>query len=511
MKKRFLKIIALVSTCFMISMGFQASFATETPRYGGVFKRAENRSPRNFGDPLKIRGADKWTAAPALETLILEKKGTLEYIPLLATDWKMSPDGKTFDFSLRKGVKFHDGTEFNAEAVKFNLELWLKAPGPVLSTMTSVEVINNHKIRVKLSEYSASFLHDLAYTAFIASPTSYKKLGKRKIGTRPVGTGPFKFKKYERDVVINYVKNENYWKKGRPYLDGYDVVVIKDPMTAIAALKAGEVHAIQTQNRSAVAGLIESGYVLMKDDGPMMALYGDSIHPDSPWANKKVREAIEYAIDKESIMTELGLGFPKPLYQSVPADNPSYDPSLQPRKYNPARAKKLLAEAGYPNGFQTKISHNAVQWPDSWVAIQGYLAAVGIAAELNPVDRPKFVKLRFQGGLKNGGCLLVADAVADHFLAGLSGALSTAAKNGPDMLRPEGFDRLVKQAMGEVDKGKRDKMARQASKLLFDDVTFIPLNQEARLNVKSPVLRNWDPTVYTLRMQDTLVDAWLNK
>jgi ABC-type transport system substrate-binding protein len=510
MKKYF-----LLALMFVLSIGFSLGngavpvTAAEKAKYGGILKVAISKSPRAFGYPPKIRAADQEVAGPALEFLVRTTRQNITE-PHLATDWEVSPDGKSFTFKLRKGVKFHDGTNFDAQAAKYNLELWLKTPGSVLGNLLSVDAIDDYQIRLNFSKYDALVMYELSTEAYMASPTALEKKGNKWAETHPVGTGPFKLKNYQRDVALRYQRFDEYWQKGRPYLDGLEFMVIKDPMTQVASLKGREINGIYMVDREHAKTLVDQGYVLTTWSGPSVGIFGDSKNPNSVWSNRKVREAIEYAIDKEAIMNELGYGYPKALYQMVPSDNPYYNPALTPRKYDPEKAKNLLKEAGYPNGFKTSITHLSRHWPESWVAMQGYLAKVGIDLKIVPVDRPKYLRIRFDGGLKNGASHILSLA-SNNYLYALKNFIMSTAKHVPDMARPDGLDDVINKALVERDPEKQKALILQAAKILDDDVTFINLNVEARLNIVEKDVHDYNFTTYVSPSFETFTNAWMDK
>jgi len=510
MKKYFLGLLV-----FALCIGFSLVnvvapvMAAEKDKYGGILKFAISKSPRSFGYPPKIRGADQEAGGPAFEFLVRTTRQNVTE-PHLATGWDISPDGKTFTFKLRKGVKFHDGTDFNAQAAKYNLDLWLKTPGAVLGNLVSVDVIDDYQIRLNFSKYDALVMYELSTEAYIASPTAMEKKGKKWAETHPIGTGPFKLKNYQRDVALRYERFDEYWQKGRPYLDGLEFMVIKDPMTQIASLKGGEINGIYMVDREHAKNLVAQGYNLTTWAGPHVGIFGDSKNPDSVWSKRKVREAIEYAIDKESLMNDLGYGFPIALYQMVTPDNPYYNPDLKPRKYDPEKAKNLLIEAGYPNGFKTTITHLGRHWPESWIAIQGYLAKVGIDLKIVRVDRPKYLKIRFEGGLKNGASHILSTP-SNNYLYAMKNFIMSTAKHVPDMARPEGFDDIVNKALVEKDPDKQKALILQAAKVLYDDVTFINLNVETRLHILDKKVHDTNYTTYVSPSFETYTNTWMGK
>lgn len=481
--------LGLVATLLLLTGGHPA-FSAKNDGYGGVAKFAERRAFVNFGYPPTIEAVDQIPAADALQTLI-KRNVDGEYEAQLATSWEYSADGTVLTLKLRENVTFHDDTPFNAEAVKWNLDLWLKAPGSVLSDLESVDVVDDLTVQLNFARYNALTLFDLAAEAFIASPTAIEKNGEDWAKTHPVGTGPFKLKKYVRNQKLTYEKNENFWQEGRPFLDGVEYHIIKDPMTQISALKSKMIDGINTISMQTAESLIKDGYKITHYDGISHAIYGDSNNPDSPWSNRKFREAIEYAIDKETIMKELGYGYPKTIYQPVSSDNRFYNPDLEPRTYNPEKAKQLLAEAGYGDGVSTTLYHFKGMWPAAVSAIQSDLAKVGITIKTPIIDRPKFLKYRFNGGLNNEGCFLVLPFFVDYLYT-LNNLMLSTVKHAPDMARPDGLDDVIKKAIATPDEAEQKQLIMKASKLIYDDVTFIPFNLEARLMATSEAMTGID-------------------
>ena len=505
----FVALAVLLVSGFILTGTTQSVMAAEKDKYGGILKIAISKSPRNFGYPPKIRGFDQDVVGPAMEFLVLTNRQN-ETIPQLATEWKVSGDGKTFTFKLRKGVKFHDGTTFNAQAAKYNLDLWLKTPGTVLSKLKSVDVIDDYTIRLNFSGFDALTMYELSTEAYMASPTAIKKNGAKWADTHPVGTGPFKLKKYERNVALRFERFDGYWKKGRPYLDGFEWIVIRDQMTQIASLKGGELDGIFVLPAQHANTLKKLNYDLTLWYQVNRGIYGDSKNPDSIWSNRKVREAMEYAIDREAICNDLAFGFPKPLFQPVIESNPLYNPDIKPRKYDPEKAKRLLAEAGYPNGFKTTVTHIASGWPESWVAIQGYLAKVGIELRIIPVARAKYLDIRFKGGLKNGASHIVYSG-ENNYLYILKNHIMSTAPQFTDMARPEGLDDLVNKALVARDPETQKALVFQATKLLYKDVTFIPFNAEAKIVAMDKSVHGYNFKAYLSPNTDAFTDVWKSK
>jgi peptide/nickel transport system substrate-binding protein len=481
---------------------------TLQPQYGGVLKIAEATGPTTpFGWPPEGVGEASVSGKPAIEALLRQHyDGRIE--PWLATDYKIASDKKSVTFTLRKGVKFHDGTDFNAEAAKFNLEGMKAAKRPGTADWTSIDVVDDYTIRITLSQYS-----NIALTRFsggggaMVSPTAFKTKGIDWARWNPVGTGPFQFVSFERDVTTKYKKFNDYWQKGKPYLDGVELLYIKDPMTQSAAMQAGEVQVLNTDNGKMMADLKAMGLGVITADTGTVVLIPDSVNADSPLANKKVREAIEYAIDKEAIAKAKSYGFWVPAYQLPCPGTMAYVKNFQGRHYNPAKAKQLLTEAGYPNGFKTKMIPHFVIDRDVMVSIQAYLAKVGITVDLEFADQGKYNDYRRKGW--NNGFMCQPFGMYPNYLQTIQTYLESKALDFPTLKKPAGGDDMLYEALSTIN--PEIPRVQKILKLFFDEVTVIPISTTGRAAL---VQKNVHDTGYlSLGMwtEWTPDKAWMSK
>jgi peptide/nickel transport system substrate-binding protein len=454
---------------------FAHPVSAETPKYGGVLKIILNRSPLVFGDPAIIRGADYTSAFPAIEPLLrIDKMGSPQ--PRLITSWEVGPDRKAVTLFLRKGVRFHDGTNFDAKAVKYNLEARKRGKRGGLEKMTSIDVVDDYTVRLAVSRYDSTVLTQLAFAAgLMASPTAIEKNGREWAKTHPVGTGPFQFGKYKRAAYLKYTKFDGYWDKGKPYLDGLEFLYIKDPMTASAAFQAGEAHIFSRVKPEKTARELEAkGYKINSVVSGLSTLNGDTANPGSIYADKRVREAIEYAINRGSIAKALGYGFWEALNQLSPSVKYGYNPDLKGRPYNPEKAKELLTEAGYPNGFQTRIIvPTQFASRDAMVAVKRDLGKVGIVVKLDFVNRGKWYQHKYKGWKD---CLMYLFAGVDPmFTQSLHRILSSSIPAYPSTLRPAGWDDFIDGALAADDFQIRKTLTQKAVRLATEEAMVIPL------------------------------------
>jgi peptide/nickel transport system substrate-binding protein len=465
------------------------------PQPGGIFKVMLRTSTNVFGYPPRMVGAARDYAAPFFDRLFsIGDDG--KYKPQLALGWDTSKDGKTITFKLRKGVTFHDGTPFNAQAVKGNLDNLIPPKGSVIPGIASVDVIDEDTVKLHLPEYNNLILHHFATNpaTWMYSPEALKKNGPDWATTHPVGTGPFMLKDFQPNVSLSLVRNPRYWQKGLPFLDGIEITQVTDPMTQILTLKAGQAHAIFGA-QAAATQLKNEGYRLEMAPGGLFAITFDTKNSEI-FSKPQVRQAMEYAIDKEAICSGPGEGLYIPAYQLVSREHPDYNPACPPRKYDPAKAKRLLAEAGYPNGFSFKMFILDTTWKDGWVAIQHYLAAVGIRLDINYVNVSAYNLIRADGKMEKGAAAHQFTINSSNTLFTLDSFWRSNSKIYPYVVKPAGIDKLIDQAKLSRDPATVTKMNRQIIKMLYDDETIVPLWQSTTMAVVDQSIRNTGWFVY---------------
>lgn len=511
MKKIAFKILVIALLGVFTLIGGSNPALAENKR-GGVLKIATDKAGTGFfGIPLKLKGQDSMYSYHCLQKLLrlAEEGGTM--VPRLAKSWELAPDEKSYIFKLRKGVKFHDGTDFNAQAVKWNMDNLLKHPRPIPTNVTSMDIIDDYTVRLNFSSWSSMILNDLAldHSCLIISPTAYEKNGEKWARAHPVGTGAFKLKEIKRNQYVEYERFDDYWEKGLPYLDGFQIVMIHDQMTRIAALKAGEVHGIIYMDvPSATQVKAEGVYNLFVGPGVSFSFFFNSKDPNSYFADKRVRHAVEYAIDREKIANSLGVGFTLPINTIIPA-GPEVPDKLV-RKYNPNKARKLLAEAGYPNGFKVDLMAPTFAPRDFLGAVQDYLAKVGIDIKLQFNTYPAQQALSVKGGLGNNLLYGKIPGLKDVPLYSAKYSLSSSSPWNMEMARTPGFDDLIEQALVEKDPDKKRALLHQMEKLAYDDAMHIPLWIDSHLGAFDPSIHDYKLWLWHSACHD-FSRAWISK
>jgi peptide/nickel transport system substrate-binding protein len=444
-----------------------------TQQYGGTMRLITGGSP---GSPIgwipESTGISADVQSISMDMLLLEDlKGNM--VPSLASSYQLNTDpaNPSITFQLRKGVKFHDGTDFNAKTVKWDFEQVKANPMSMATTRNwkSFDVLDDYTIRINYVQWQNQLMRPFNSSAcMMFSPTAYEKNGVEWMRWNMVGTGPFKQTDFQKDVTLKGVRNDNYWDSGKPYLNGIEYVFIADELTQVAAFKTGSGETLVVSPQNAVE-FKATGYEIITRLRNTNLLLPDSMNADSPWSNVKVRQAADYALDKEAIAKTFGYGYWQAAYQIAPPSSPAFVSSLPGRKYDVAKAKQLLSEAGYPNGFKTKIICGNNQ-KDINAAYQAYFNAVGIQAELDIADPGRAQQLMSGGtwnnALLNSGCVLLANF--NNVLSLWFGEPATFFKSSK---HPDGYAALLSASLNSP--SPDPALMQKCVQALYDDCSVL--------------------------------------
>ena len=509
MKKIFLVLLALMMVNTLILTGCESSPtttgspatspatapatapATTTPVAAGP----KTGGTLRMGDLMVPPGSIGWPSDPpftmgcqiiplTFESLVItDTSGAMK--PKLATEWEIAPDLKSITLKLRQGVKFHDGSEFNADVAKWNIDQMIAAKISLLASFVSVDVVDPSTIRINLTQYNNTVPNGLINT-FMVSKAAYDKNGLDWMKQNPVGTGPFKFVSYEPGVTLKTARFDDYWD-GKPYLDAIEMKYIIDPMTRAAAFERGEVDIVTSDAGKTEGDLVNKGYPYLSTIGGTFSLVPDSKNASSPLSSLKVRQAIDYAINREAITKNLGYGFWKPTYQYSVPGSASYIDNLEGRKYDPEKAKQLLAEAGYADK-EIKISLYADQkaGEDVLVAIQGYLSQVGITADINMVDAGVYRDYMLKGW--TNGFVSSAFSTERNLNISLNFIWTKASPFVAGMQKPDEMEALA--AAAAATKEREPAVMQKVTQYIFDTAMFIPLFTAERASIMKPYVHD---------------------
>jgi ABC-type transport system substrate-binding protein len=374
--------------------------AAQAPKPGGTLRAALRAEVSTFDPHRGASGSDHMYLYPVFDTLVrFDEK--LNPKPGLAESWE-TPDPKTLVLKLRRGVKFHDGTPFNAEAVRFNLA---RAQDKTISSMSSelvsvqeVEVVNEYTVRLRLKAPDASLI--LAFTdraGMMISPTAVQKLGDQ-FGRTPVGAGEYRMARWQPGSEVRLERFADYYEPGRPYLDAIVFKIIPDADTRVSALRSGQVDFIMEVPAQDFAGL-KGERNLRALEGPTLAYWRVFLNTaKAPLEKKPVREAMNLALDRQTLLKTIIFGLGEVVASPFPAGYWANNPALKPWPYDPVRAKAKLAEAGLPNGFSMDmVLEPTPEHVRRAEAIQAQWGAVGIKVDLKPMELAKGVQSFFRG------------------------------------------------------------------------------------------------------------------
>jgi peptide/nickel transport system substrate-binding protein len=459
----------------------------KTAKKGGTFRIIDGRGPSVsigwYADPNFRSGL--WAAPLAEGFLECDLSGNVK--PKLATNWEVASDLKSLKLTLRKGVKFHDGADFNATAAKWNLDQAISAKASGTADWTTVDIIDDNTIRINVKNYLNTMLNTLSSgTGYVVSPTAFQKVGAEGLRWNPVNTGPFKLTSFQRDVNIKYTRFNDYWQKDKPYCDAMEMNFISDMSTASMSFQTNA-DAFNGNGIRFQYDLIQKGYSGIKALDSDAFLMPDSKNTDSPFSNIKVRQALDYAVDRDSIVKARGFTFQQSTYQFALGGTSSYITNLQNRSYNPDTAKKLLAEAGYPSGFKTTLYvDGTVVDRDEAVAVQSFLGQVGIDADYQLMDAMKAVNIK-TNGWKNGLYMgnLGIDANPN---ATLTRDFVTTSPSYPTLLRTADFNNLVQATVNS--KTFDPELIKKVNQYIYDTAMITFLWGNSHVIIVQPYVRD---------------------
>ncbi|MBU6485745.1 MAG: glutathione ABC transporter substrate-binding protein GsiB [Betaproteobacteria bacterium] len=427
----------------------------------------------------------------------------MKLVPVLADSYAVSKDGLTYTIKLKRGIKFQDGTDFNAEAVKVNFD---RVSNPanhlkryaLYSVIARTDAVDTDTVRITLKEPFSAFINDLAHPAGVMiSPAALEKWGSKGIAFHPVGTGPFKFVEWKQPDYLKVAKWNGYWRKGYPKVDTITWRSVVDNNSRAALMQTGEAQ-FTFPVPYELAGVLKSKPGIEVVAAPSIVLRYLSMNTlQKPFDNPKVREAINYAINKQALAKVAFSGYAAPADGVVP-DAVEYAVKLGPWPYDVAKAKKLLAEAGYPNGFETELwsAYNYSTPQKVCEFLQQQLQQVGIRTKITLLEAgqrvekveswqdPKTapVRLYYVGWSTSTG---EADWALRPLLYGDSWpptSFNTA------YYRNARVDADIKGALATTDKAQKAKLYRDAQERIWKDAPWAPLVTEQLLSAHSKKL-----------------------
>ena len=514
---------------FILILGLSVSVFASDGKYGGTLIVGRGSDSVGLDAANVTDGESQKVMRQIYDTLTRYKPGTTEVIPGVAKSWEVSNDAKTWVFKLREGVKFHDGTVLNAESVKFNFDRWQYNDHPYHngtfgyytymfggyddeSVIKEIIAIDEYTVKFELRKPMAPFLSNLAMTIFpIASPTAIKKWGED-FFKHPVGSGPFEFVEWKMGERIVLKANEDYWD-GRPYVDKLVYRSIPDNSARYMELQTGAIDVMTGLSPEDVEG------VRNKEDMKVILRPSFNIgyfamnFAKEPFDDIKVRKAFAHAINKEEIINAFYAGLAVPAKNPMPPSLWGYNDEIDDYEYNPEKAKELLAEAGYPDGFEFDLWYMPVPRPYMpkgkliGQAIQSYLKDINVTGKLITYDWSTYLAKIVESEDNEAETYLQGwtgdNGDPDNFLYALWDK-NTSNNN----YKSEELHEILVEAQQMTDKAKRIELYKKAQEIIHEDLPAIWLVHSTPPIAAKEIVKNYIPSPTTSELLD---NVWLDK
>jgi peptide/nickel transport system substrate-binding protein len=421
------------------------------------------------------------------DALVKPMPGALN-APCLAESWTMSKDGRTWDFVLRKGVKFHNGDPVTAEDVKFSFERYKGAAASLFKErVREVQVVDPGRVRFHLKEPWPDFMTfygtSASGAAYVVPKKYVEKVGEDGFRKAPIGAGPYKFVSFQPGVELVLEAFEGYWRK-TPSVKRLVFRSIPDETTRAAALKKGDVDVVYFINGPVAEDVRRTpglSLVPTRTNGVLWIEFPEQWTAGSPWADRRVRLAASHAIDRQAINQAESLGFSGPTGNVVPRHQEFALP-IEPHAYDPKRAKALLTEAGYPNGFDAGEFTPYPPYTSMGEAIVGYLGAAGIKLRVRTMERAAFLSAYRDKKLK--GVFVGATGSAGNASTRIE-SIATSRGTVAYGVLPD-VEGLFQKQINEMDRKKREDMLHQIQRILHDRVVFAPIWENGFIRASGP-------------------------
>jgi peptide/nickel transport system substrate-binding protein len=479
--------------------------------------------PMTTGQPDRGAGAYQFTGYTIYDPLvawemnIADRPGKL--IPGLATDWSVDPaDRKKWRFTLRRNIKFHDGSIFNADAVIWNLDKVLdeKAPQfdkrqsaqvkPRLPSVASYRKLDEYTIEITTKDVDSIFPYQMLWF-LISSPAQFAKLGGdwEKFASSPSGTGPFKLDRLVPRERAELVKNVDYWDKSRiPKADRMILIPLPEALSRVAALLSGQVDLIETPAPDAVPQLQQAGIRIVTNITPHVWNYHLSMLPDSPWTDIRLRKALNLAIDRDAVVTLLN-GLAKPAIGQVDPSSPWFGHPAFHVKYDLAEAKRLVAEAGYSPEKPLKTTFVIAQGGTGQMLslpmnefLQQSFKEIGIDIDFKVVELEQLYTYWRKGAKDEMAAGITANNIAyvtsDPLYAIVrffhSSQVAPTGVNWGWYENPK-VDAIIDEAKRTFDPAKQDELMAKAHELVVDDAVLVWVVHDTNPHALSPKIKSF--------------------
>ena len=452
----------------------------DNAKYGGVVKLIETGDTnRPFGLTWQPLFATMYSAPWSEALLLFSQAG--DFTTHLAESFDVDLDANTITFVLKQGIYFSDGSPFNAEAVVWNMkERNIDLRGNEDVDYDNIQATGEYTVVVQLNNWQNALMNEFASHSFsIVSMENAVKNGKEFASLNPVGTGPFKLKEWTPGASLIFERNPDYWMEGKPYLDGIEYHAITDVMTQNAAIMSSGNDAIDYF----ASGNAEQTYTLINQDidfdysymrtGSTICLVPNSVDQDgNPFYDVRVRQALAFAIDRDTLTEARGFGILKPAYQLTSTNFAGNLKEGHPEliiSYDPDKARALLAEAGYPDGFSTKLFAGQ-NFRDEMTIIQSMLGQIGIVVDMEFPEPGALSVLHNNGweGILNMGFGQIPNTPIGYFIW-----YHPTQNTYVSAMRPPEYESLYLDARRSFH--VEDELCGKLSEMVLRHMTFVPM------------------------------------
>ncbi|MDN4494580.1 ABC transporter substrate-binding protein [Ureibacillus aquaedulcis] len=504
------------------------------PQSGGTLTRAHiYGDPQNLDPIIRSHGtATSMITWNIFEPLVRYDAEKGEYLPGNAESWENNEEGTVYTFKLKQGVKFHNGREVKAEDFKYSLERLVNPENASpnagnlqmvvgyeeytsgsASELTGVKVVDDYTLEITISAPNNTFLSimSLPYTAAVPKEV-VEELGDE-FGSKPVGAGPFKFSSWVRDSEIVLEKYEDYFA-GAPYLDTVVYKILTDQAARDTAFSSEQIDMMILGDAQYAQYKSNTQYAELMIEVPELFIRNlrFNLEKEGPWQDVKVRQAINYAIDRETIIATVLGGKAYPAKGILPTSIKGYNEEVFSYPYDPEKAKELLKEAGYENGFTLPIlttSHSAFG-VTAVEAMSGYLEEVGIKIEIEQVDMATLADRASSGDFdtmmySNGGMTNLVEFISKYFHSDNFGATGNTG-----YYKNEEVDALLDKALTTTDENEMIELSRQAEAIVVEEAPMWFFNYNKAVIVHQPWVKGLQPVPTDIDYQD-LRKVWIDE
>jgi peptide/nickel transport system substrate-binding protein len=497
------------------------------PQQGGTLIRAVNYGDPGTLDPIaKGDVANRMVVMQIFDNLVKYDPVAKQIKKSVAEDYQISPDGKAYTFKLRKGILFHNGRELKAQDVKYSMERATdtKNAGVTITMLdnvvgavdfregkakeiTGIAVKGDYELEIKLVDVKPSFLMDLASPGLGIVPK--EEAEKSDFGQHPVGSGPFKFKAWQKDDKLELAANDKYYA-GRPYLDSVVFRFMKEEQTRDAEFSSGTIDSqvIGEALYKKYAGDPEKQKQLVE----VPELFTRAIHFNTskpPFDNVKVRQAINYAVDKKAIIEKVLSNKAFVAKGVLPSSAAAFNPNIKAYDFNVEKAKQLLKEAGFEKGFEFEVytSASTTKWME---AINTYLNPLGINGKINQTELSTVLQKGRDGDFQAVFYSTGGDADSLSFLMSRFHSKNFGKAGNNTLYKNAKVDQLLDEAARTVDAAKQKQLLQDAEQIIVDETPWFIFNYNKAVMIAQPWVHGLQPVPTDVDFQD-LTQVWVTK